>query len=496
MKVLIRADASVAIGSGHVARCLTLAKVLRLAGAQPVFACRALPGHALAVIAGQGFETVALPAGYKDEMTGDIEAALPWRADLDALQAALPGQRFDWLLVDHYGLGAAWQTGARSLADRIAVVDDLANRPHDADLLLNQNLNAEASAYAGQLPSTCRLLLGPRHALLRPEFNVGPVEIAPRAKRLLVSFGGADAQGETFKVMTALADLDELEVDFVAGAANPAWPALTQALVGREHWRLHRHVDDFAGLMARADLFIGAGGGTSWERAALGLPSICIAIAANQVGNAERLALAGAHLYLGQADAVTAEMLRAAVSLLAGNVGLRHSLAARSRALVDGKGAARVAAALLTGALRLRPATSADAQLLFDGRNAAEVRRWSLNDAAIDWDGHLAWLQRSLANAERALLVAEAPDGPVGVLRYDRIEPQRAEVSIYLLAGREGRGWGQALLAAGDRWIAEYWPGLQAIAAVVKPANVASLKLFQALGYRQQDCHFERTPPF
>ncbi|AJO77258.1 acetylneuraminate cytidylyltransferase [Pseudomonas sp. MRSN 12121] len=348
MRLLIRADASPAIGSGHIARCLTLARKLREQGATVAFACRTLPGHALERLVEQGFQAFALPAHYPHETQGDIEALLPWQADIAALQARLQDQpRFDWVLVDHYGLDAQWQQAARQWAPRIAAIDDLANRRHAVDLLLDQNFSGTPQAYAGLLGSACRTLFGPHFALLREEFDCPPIVIRQRARRVLVNFGGFDAASQTHKAMQALSGLAGLEVDFVAGADNPAWEQMQRLAAGREDWRLHAYTRDFFRLMAEADLFIGAGGGTSWERAALGLPTLCISVAGNQEANARQLAEAGMHLYLGGSEQVSVEQIRQAVVALVDDYPLRQALAQRSRQLVDGQGAARVAAALL-----------------------------------------------------------------------------------------------------------------------------------------------------
>ncbi|GAB3265646.1 UDP-2,4-diacetamido-2,4,6-trideoxy-beta-L-altropyranose hydrolase [Chitinimonas naiadis] len=496
MKVLIRADASRHIGSGHVARCLTLAHVLRARGAEVSFACRELPGNALQRIAEAGFPALLLPSQYPGEAQVErIQDPIPWQADIDALGALLPAApRFDWIVLDHYGLDASWQSAARRYAQNIAVIDDLANRPHDADLLLDQSLTAGMAAYERWLPVSCQTLFGPRYALLRPEFASAPIEIRDSVKRVLVSFGGVDLGGETFKTMNALADMAELEVDFVAGAANPAWDRLQSVATGHGNWHLYQHVHDFAALMRQADLFIGAGGGTSWERAALGLPTICIAVAANQQPNAEQLAAVDAHCYLGPSAEVSQEDLQRAIKQLAIRADIRKAYGEKSRILVDGKGAQRVAAAMLVKGLALRAATLADAKLLFDGRNAESVRRWSINPAPIIWAQHLSWLQAVLQRQDRLLLIGEFEGVPVGVLRYDRNAEQseRVEVSIYLLPGKEGQGWGAALLAAGDQYVTRHWSGLAKIDATVLPDNRASIKLFIQAGYQQQGEHFER----
>ncbi len=295
MKVLIRADASPTIGSGHIARCLTLARVLRQQGSHVAFACRRLPGHRLDALAAEGFETFALPDFYPDEDPQQaIESMLPWQADIDALDALLAGHTaFDWIIADHYGLDHHWQTAARRWAPRIAAVDDLATRRYSVDLLLNQNLSGLSANYAPLLPEGCRTLLGPRYAMLREEFVCPAIAIQPKARRVLVNFGGFDAAMQTHHAMLALQDFTELEVDFVAGADNPAWAQMQALAATRPHWRLHSFVSDFQQRMTAADLFIGAGGGTSWERAALGLPTLCIAVSNNQQANGEVMAAAG-----------------------------------------------------------------------------------------------------------------------------------------------------------------------------------------------------------
>nr|WP_260525074.1 UDP-2,4-diacetamido-2,4,6-trideoxy-beta-L-altropyranose hydrolase [Pseudomonas sp. MWU16-30322] len=491
---MIRADSSPTIGSGHIARCLPLARVLRKQGSHVAFACRRLPGHRLDMLHAEGFATFALPDRYADEDPDQaIESMLPWQADIDALATQMEGQPgFDWVIVDHYGLDHHWQTAARRFAPRIAAVDDLATRQYSVDLLLNQNLSGLSENYQPLLPAGCRMLLGPRFAMLREEFCGPAIEIKPVARRVLVNFGGFDVARQTHHAMLALADFSALEVDFVAGADNPAWAEMQALAETRPHWRLHSFVSDFQQRMTEADLFIGAGGGTSWERAALGLPTICIAVSNNQQANGEVMAAAGAHVFMGAREQVSVEQLRDAVGFVVDNFYLRQSLAERSRQLVDGRGALRVAAALAGAVLTLRAATLDDAHLLFDGRNAEAVRRWSLDTAAIEWPQHLNWLNASLRNPQRLLLIAEADDGPVGVLRYD-LRGFEAEVSLYLLEGRFGLGWGRALLARGEAFVRARWPQLSAITAQVLPDNRPSLNVFRDAGFTQSACAFTKV---
>lgn len=481
----MRADSSVAIGSGHVARCLALAGALRQLGAEVSFACRDLPGHRLAQIAAHGYGVFALPGAESvtSEADTDIEALLPWQADIAALATVLPANiQFDWIVVDHYGLDRHWELAARRWAAQVAAIDDLANRPHAVALLLDQNYNASPERYAPWLQGQCRSLLGPRYALLRQEFQAGPQPVGEVAQRVLVNFGGMDTSGQTLKAARALLPFAWLQVTLVAGQGNPYWAELMELAAGRPQWRLLAHSNEFAQLMAQADLFVGAGGGTSWERAALGLPTLCMAVANNQHANAQALAAAGIHGYLGPCEQVSVAELSAAIVALLNDVAMRQQYAERSRQLVDGRGAQRVAVALAGPLLQLTVATLADARTLFDGRNAEQVRRWSGHSEPLEWRAHLAWLSDTLADPRRCLLLAQVADGPVGVLRYDR-EDERAQVSIYLLEGRFGLGWGVVLLACGEHHIMQRWPEVKWLDARVLLDNQASINLFQAAGY-------------
>lgn len=488
MKVLVRADASSSLGIGHTARCLTLAQALRAQGAQVSFACCLLDGHRRAAIEQEGFEVFAWP---QPQPAPGIE---PWAADIAALRAALPkGARFDWVLVDHYALDARWEQAARALARRIAVIDDLADREHAADLLLDQNFGASEARYAPRLPAACRRLLGPRYALVRPAFQGAALSPPRQARRVLVSFGGFDVAGMLPLTLQALAGLPGVQVTCIAGVRHAHGALLRQLCDGQPGWELHGFVDDLPARMAAADLFVGAAGGTTWERAALGLPSLCVSVADNQRAGAEAMARAGMHLYLGDAVQVDVAQLRQAIALLLDNQALRQSFAERSRTLVDGRGAQRVAVALLGEHLKLRPACSDDARLLFEGRDAPEVRHRSQQAQALHWPEHQAWLAATLADRQRLLLIAETADGPVGSVRYDRLPGQRARVSLYLFAGRFGLGWGRALLARGEACVRERWPDLLAIEAQVLPDNQASLQLFAGAGFVQSPCSFERV---
>lgn len=365
MRVAFRADASVQIGSGHVMRCLSLADELRARGAETYFVGRALPGNLGALIRERGHHAALLPppaplappaASVEEE--GDAAPAhaewlaVPWSQDAAETARALQAAGdFDWLVVDHYAVDARWENSLRRTGRSTLVIDDLADRPHDCDLLLDVNLQEPEGRYAGLVPAWCQQLLGPQYALLRPQFvaaRPGPARRDGRVARLLVFFGGSDHDNLTGLALTTLAELgrDDLAVDVVLGASNPRrreLEALCSALAGVT---CHFSVADMAALMAAADLAIGAAGVTTWERACLGLPALVVTIAANQRPTAACAARRGILTWLGDAREVTATTLAAALRAALAAPATLMAQSRRGMDLVDGGGAARVAAAM------------------------------------------------------------------------------------------------------------------------------------------------------
>lgn len=354
MQVLFRTDASVAIGSGHLMRCLTLARALRQAGHQVYFACRQHPGHLLPLLAEQGFATFVLPLltnppqhGYQAWL-GCTEAE-----DASALIASLDSTQntgiFDWLIVDHYGLGAMFCKAMRPRCRAVLQIDDLANRQYDCDVLLDQNLVPDfTSRYQSLLPEHCQPLLGPRFALLRPEFaGFDPLKRqfhtafnSHSPAQLLVFFGGSDEQNFTTLAINALQQLQESNwlADIVIGQANPHRLLLQQLCAQDRRLTLLVQTPGMAGLMAAADLMIGAGGATHWEQACLGLPAIVVALADNQQATTHYLASLGACIDLGPADQLSAGQLTLAIATLLNDAPLRARMSAAAQQLVPAGG--------------------------------------------------------------------------------------------------------------------------------------------------------------
>lgn len=310
LKVVFRADASLQIGTGHVMRCLTLADALRQKGAQCTFVCRPNVGHLLGLVAQRGHKALAL-GEQQQNFNGPADPAhaawlgTSWADDAEQTMHALLGQTVDWLVVDHYALDARWEEALRTQAKRIMVIDDLADRSHACDLLLDQTFGRLAADYRPLVPDGCQLLCGSKYALLRPEFAaLREYSLKRRAqpvlKELLINMGGVDKDNITGAVLRALQSRslpEDCRLTVVMGQTAP-WLKNVQDLAFsmQRPVRVLVGVDNMAQLMADSDLAIGAAGATSWERCCLGLPSIMLVVADNQLQVAKGLEEAGAAL--------------------------------------------------------------------------------------------------------------------------------------------------------------------------------------------------------
>lgn len=331
MNIAIRADASEQLGSGHVMRCLTLADDLRDKGANVLFVCAKLPGNMAEVIVRRGYKVCLLSYLNQDQkLEGkDHVEVIQGHWQQDAYESCKviqekPGvlaNQLDWVIVDHYGLDYKWHKEIRKCTKKIMVIDDLANRKYDCDLLLDQNLEDE-SRYAGLVPANCKLLLGPKYALLRPEFRKASKNAPVRdgqVKRVMVFFGGADHTNETSKALEAIELLDRPDITFdvVVGAPNPHKDEVKSICEKMPNVKYHCQVDNMAEIMVKADLFLGAGGSTTWERCSVGLPAITIAVAMNQLNESIVKNLEGIQVYLGKSAQISSDdILLALIKLL------------------------------------------------------------------------------------------------------------------------------------------------------------------------------------
>lgn len=359
MRVAFRVDASLQMGTGHVMRCLTLADALAANGGQSIFICRAHGGHLANLIQKRGYQAYVLSSDHVTALDPSIAEpedslahagwlGVDWLTDAVQTRRLLEsGAKVDWLVVDHYALDVRWEHALRHSCHRLLVIDDLADRAHDCDLLLDQNLGRNLDDYVKLLPPHCTVLVGPKYALLRPEFaRLRAKSLARRASpqlaHFLISLGGVDKDNATGAVLAALPHVGlpaECRITVVMGSQAPSLKSVRQQ-VKTMPWKAELLIDvqDMATLMVDCDLAIGAAGSSSWERCCLGVPTVLVMLADNQRSGAQALQAAGCAVLLGEAVDIPFR-LEACVRRAAGSM---VELTQRSSRISAGDGAERV----------------------------------------------------------------------------------------------------------------------------------------------------------
>lgn len=353
MRVVFRADASLDIGTGHVMRCLTLADALSVKGVECCFISRNLHGNLIEQTRQRGYNAYVLPAPEGEQMVSQEPFHAAWLGvgwEVDAAES-LPYLRElnpTWLVLDHYALDSRWEAATREYWQHLFVIDDLADRSHIADVLLDQNLGRKASDYESFLPTHAQCLVGPQYALLRPEFSeLRPYSLERRQsgelRHLLISLGGVDKDNATGAVLRTLRSCplpDDCTITVIMGSHAPYLDDVS-TLAATMPWptNVAINVNDMAKRMAEADLAIGAAGSTSWERCCLGLPSLMLILADNQKGVAEALHREGVAYNLGRPEELCASHEYWG---RLGQSGWLTRQSAKAAALVDGRGVSRL----------------------------------------------------------------------------------------------------------------------------------------------------------
>jgi len=368
--IAFRVDASFHIGSGHVMRCLTLAKAFKTQGVECYFISRAHPGHLLELIRQRGFDVAALPAELPPPQSSastqanseqDAEPAhaqwlgCDWQTDTKQTSTILATLQPDWLVVDHYALEQRWEKALLPYYKKLLVIDDLADRPHHCDLLLDQNLGCQPQDYANLVPSHCKVLASPQYALLRPEFAALRAyslqrRRQPVLKQVLITMGGVDQPNATGEVLQALKGCtlsQDCRISVIMGLRAP-WLQQVRALAQDMPWTTEVlvNISDMAQRMADSDLAIGAVGSASWERCCLGLPTLMVVLADNQRLGAKALRKAKAALLIGDVSDIVMKL-----PLAINSSSLHYRLQEMSTAtaeITDGRGVDKVLKAMRT----------------------------------------------------------------------------------------------------------------------------------------------------
>lgn len=493
MKIVIRADASIEIGTGHIMRCLTLADVLQKQGAEVSFICRVHKGNLIQYIQDKGYVvyTLELALCQKKNLSNDDNNALAhqnWLGttqndDAKICQPILEKLCPDWLLVDHYALDYRWQNQLKEKYKKLMVIDDLADRKHNCDLLLDQTFGRKEEDYVDLVPCHCTLLLGSYFALLRPEFSLWREyslqrRAKPKLKNILISLGGIDKNnltGQILKVLKNCSLPNDLTITVVLGAATPNIDSIKQLATNMPYvTNVKINIENMAELMANADLAIGAAGATTWERCCLGLPSIQLVIADNQIFIAKNLSEANVIEYIEDLSKLPLKLNNIMKKL--------KKISLLSSAITDGSGSEIVCDSIISELsvdekITLRPISVDDCEYIYS-LQTDEARKFSRNPSEPAWNEHVQWFATIINEEVSVLFVVMLGQQTAGLLRFDNIDGNDIEVSIIIAPNYSGRGIAKKSLKQ-----AFTLQPKKCFKAAIHKENIPSQKVFENIGF-------------
>lgn len=474
--LIIRADAGVTMGTGHVMRCLALAQGWQEREGKVLFAGR-IPSHSLqGRIRNEGFNYVDIRRPYPEHDDLELMLSLIKKGGMSDSQ---------WVVVDGYHFTADYARCLREAGAKVLVIDDYAHQAgYQADLLLNQNLGSQELSYT--INSDATILAGSNYVLLRREFLSDKCRDTGRptvASHILVTQGGSDPENVTLKVIEALerVDLPQLKVKIIVGPANSNREMLKNLLSKVSFpGEVFPAVGDMVPLMKWADMAITAGGSTCWELAYLGVPALILTVAENQFGVAEGMAAAGAGWNCGRSQTVQIDRLAGMIEELCNDGPKRQAMAWAGQKLVDGWGAERVVERMVSFPFSFRAVRADDCRLLFDWANDPVVRKASFLGEAIGWEEHQQWLRRRLNDENCLFWIVRGQGGqPAGQVRFD-IAGDEAVISISLSRAMRNKGQGSKVIKLACR-------------KLFAKRQICLVKAFVKIEHRQSIISFERA---
>lgn len=502
MNVVIRADASLHIGSGHIMRCLVLAEALKEQGHTVSFASRPQQGDLVYFVRTKGFKVYELvpPHSWQTPVSNTDYAAwlqVTWQDDAKDLIGKV--DHVDLLIVDHYGLNDNWELFVKNrLLCKVFAIDDLV-RKHQADLILDQTLLRDPLEYKEINPNSI-VLAGCDFALIKQNFAVSRVKalenmVLPSSINVLVSMGGVDQPNATLQALKALSQKigKKPSVTVLLSQQAPHYQSVKKYSIQHSSWVNHiDFVENMAELMLEHHVAIGAPGGTSWERACLGIPSIIIPLAENQKTISNNLAQVGAANRVSIAD-ISSKLLTAYETMISEWSVMRKA----NLSLCDGLGGLRVAHCVdniesnATNLVTLRRATNDDIELVFDWQCLPETRKYALTSEIPTWGDHQKWMNTKLKSHSDFFYIIESLfNNSVGVLRLDRLSTGKYVLSIFIDPEYFGKGIAKETLAVVDI----IHPNIT-IQATVLEENIASQRLFAAAQYQRLTVDTFIRPP-
>ena len=506
MKIIIRADASIHIGSGHIMRCLVLAEKLRKQGHDIYFASRPQPGDLVQLVQDKGFTVYELNTPNQWEVphnNSDYKAWLQTSWQEDAQNLLQKVDNVDLVIVDHYGIGADWELFVKkALSCKIFAIDDLL-RAHQADLVLDQTLLRTSNQYQFLNPNSM-ILAGCDFCLLNPLFvnyrnkslQSKPRSLSIESSKVLISMGGIDQPNATLKVLEALSSTTTKKpsVTVLLSPRAPHYKAINQFASQHKDWVLHiDFIDNMAKLMTEHNVAIGAPGTTSWERACLGIPSIIIPLAENQQEISKQLVHTGAAIKVELSE--IQKRLIPSYQKMIEQWEKMHSI---NLSICDGLGIYRTTQAInelengTSHSIALRVASQSDIKQVYEWQLLPQTRQYALIKKLPTWIEHEQWMKNKLTQKMDYFYIVESllNRDKIGVVRLDKEEDELYILSIFIDPDCFNKGFAKKAL----NYIDLLHPEIT-IKVIVLEENKASQLLFVAAGYsRISSTRFIRYP--
>lgn len=502
MNVIFRTDASTEIGSGHVMRCLTLANAIRNIGGNVRFICKEHPSNLISKIIDSGYEVKRLSIRDSDVISGSL-THYKWlggnqKDDSQNTIDFIQPLDVDWMIIDHYAIDEYWHKKIRPYIKRILVIDDLGDRKHDCDILLDQNLGSNREKYHRLVPKNCGLLLGPKYALLRPEFAEWRDRSLKRRsndiipKNIIISLGSVDHLNITSDIINYLSDISSLDnfvFNVIVGSQCIHLDSIREAArKSSNEINIYVDTDQMAELMAQADIAIGAGGSSAWERCVLGLPSIVFILADNQKYIAKMLQEFESSIVIQSIKELPVAIKKLQSSL--------NDYSKNAAKILDGFGTSRVVDsislerfAITTSceeliATNFNKLTKLDLLEILDARNHPNTRSWFFTKHIISREEHFAFINK-LASSKTALYFHVSQNEEfVGVVSFTKIDWKKktAYFGIYANLIKRVQFAGEKLIAAAEFIIRRM--NLVLICLQVESNNNKAIALYEKKGFK------------
>ncbi len=469
MKAIFRVDASLKMGTGHVMRCLALAKILKENGLDVGFICRKHEGNLIDKIRLSGFNVQELEVLEETEVNNKLAHSC-WlgatqQQDADECIDIFKAEKIDWLIVDHYALDEQWHKRLKAYYEKLMVIDDLADRKHQCDILLDQTFGRQQDDYVELVTEGCELLLGSQYALLRPEFSKWRKyslerRSRPEFKQLLINMGGVDVDNITGQVVDELKTCNlpsDINITIVMGGLAPHLNVI-KSKANELPYKIEVRVDidNMAEIMANTDIAIGAAGATTWERCCLGLATIQIVIAENQIFSAKILEQHNAVQLVTKVNEIS-QLLESSNEWLK-DVGVTASQ------ICDGMGVYKVSNKMTDYKIILEKfgefelhnyvnLSADDKVLVLDMRNHSEIKKWMYSQDSISKKDHFKFIKSLENKIDQRYFLVKQKNNVIGSINFSEINLySSAELGIYTNPFLQLRGSGRLIEAVASQY--------------------------------------------